>query len=147
MMTKASSVFDVFSWVNWITQDKEGCVCAWEKEPKITDMFWVLFSGNRQIIGYFNIDDFKGKDWTECCIERPKEVKTFEQLRDWAKKNKAYKTLGKNCFTITNNILNVCCVKNLTSGLIELRDSYTNLKIYHGTPAQVKRVLEEMLEQ
>lgn len=145
-MTKASSIFDVYPEANWITKEKDGTVLVWDKKPSTDKRGWMYMNNydNSELLGKISVDEFKGKDWTECCIERPKEAfeppLKYEDLKKWALENG-----GKN-FSCEDFVIES---KDGVYYVIPNKDSISiacySAIIYTGTPAQVKRVLEAML--
>lgn len=55
------------------------------KEPKAGIRFWTQIGDNKSL-GFIEIEEFKGKDWQDCIIERPKEVETVKDSQEWLKK-------------------------------------------------------------
>lgn len=142
-MTKASSIFDVYEFANYLTKDESGDVWIWSKRPRDFCGRWVLDEPCQFMQIGNEIEEFKDKDWTECCIERPKGVKTFEQLRAWAKERaevddivagRFHLDYGTKIFFIIEKHGEETCI-------------YTDYGdyIFGAEPAKVKRVLEAML--
>ena len=139
-MTKASSIFDVYPWFNWITKDKGGRIYVWEKKPKAGIRFWTQVVDNKSL-GFIEIDDFKDKDWKECIVERPKEIESWEDLKEWMLENGGEIYEKRDFVFIVRRF--VYYVVLADNGLVLI--SHNGDIFYKGTPAQVKRVLEAML--
>lgn len=153
-MTKARDIFKVFESYNYVTKDKNGTLYVWKEKPVLDEKYneWIeklnYTKANYMYVGKkFKIEEFKGKSWKKCLIEREKPLKTYDDFVSWLKtKSNIDERMGY--FFKENNKRNIGIWFSpvdddieLCVGVVECEEFFT------GTPEQCKRVIEAMLEE
>lgn len=76
----------------WVTQNKGGYVCIWEKKPEQAEDFWDMNGNYAGAEFRLKLAEFENKHWSECIYEVPqKEERTkwigklcwFSQIRGY----------------------------------------------------------------
>lgn len=76
---KAKYIFDEFPGMNYITKDSFSTefICLWSHKPtpRIRGNWSDGGVGDSEFVIGLKLDEFKGKPWKECIIEREGELK------------------------------------------------------------------------
>jgi hypothetical protein len=102
----------------WVTEDDNGAVWVHSSKPIILDGLWQITKpvGKARFIGYINLSEFDGKDWTECIYEVPR--KTTGKIEK----------LGKLNVSSTNMTMNQNTVDTVVNALNQVIDVVNELK-------------------
>ncbi|MBQ2017745.1 MAG: hypothetical protein II208_04455 [Alphaproteobacteria bacterium] len=61
----------------WVTKDEDGCIWVWNTKPTKNLTNWQKtdnIKNTTEVIGFINIAEFDGKDWSECIYEVPRKT-------------------------------------------------------------------------